>query len=169
MISSSNEVIQDLVNNGKSALDEVALRGDLPQQPALMEIRAADLENFTGRVFSKKKQRVDSPSLAYQSKVIDLLGVGKVLRGKKGAVIRAALPQVLHRVNTISGSLGPRRKRLWMELEEYIDWEGWQNLLQAPPGAVPTIVSIEGHDFEEYTVCDHIISSHFCTTLISLC
>jgi hypothetical protein len=89
-------------------LDEVALRGDLPQQPTRMEINAANLENFTGRVFNKKKQRVDSPSLAYQSKVINLLGVGKVLRGKKEAVIRAALPQVLHRVNIISGSFGPR-------------------------------------------------------------
>jgi hypothetical protein len=37
-----------------------------------------------------------------------------------------------------------------MELEEYIDWEGWQNLLQAPPGAISTIVSVEGHDFEKY-------------------
>jgi hypothetical protein len=125
-------------------LDEVALRGDLPQQPTLMGFNAADLENFTGRVFNKKKQRVDSPSLAYESKVIDLLGVGKVLKGKKGAIIRATLPQVLHHGNTISGSFGPRQKRLWMELEEYIDWEGWQNLLQAPPGAVPTIVSVEG-------------------------
>jgi hypothetical protein len=110
-------------------LDEVALRGDLPQQPTLMGFNAADLENFTGRVFNKKKQRVDSPSLAYES---------------KGAIIRATLPQVLHHGNTISGSFGPRQKRLWMELEEYIDWEGWQNLLQAPPGAVPTIVSVEG-------------------------
>jgi hypothetical protein len=109
-----------------------------------MGFNAADLENFTGRVFNKKKQRVDSPSLAYESKVIDLLGVGKVLKGKKGAIIQATLPQVLHHGNTISGSFGPRQKRLWMELEEYIDWEGWQNLLQAPPGAVPTIVSVEG-------------------------
>ncbi len=145
-------------------LDEVALRVDLPQQPTRMEINAANLENFTGRVFNKKKQRVDSPSLAYQSKVINLLGVGKVLRGNKEAVIRAALPQVLHCVNIISGSFGPRRKRLCMELEEYIHWEGWQNLLQAPPGAISTIVSVEGHDFEEYMLCDHIISSQFCTS-----
>ncbi len=125
-------------------LDEVALRGDLPQQPTLMGFNAADLENFTGRVFNKKKQRVDSPSLAYESKVIDLLGVGKLLKGENGAIIRATLSLVLHHGNTISGSFGPRQKRLWMELEEYIDWEGWQNLLQALHGAVPTIVSVEG-------------------------
>lgn len=53
-------------------------------------------------------------------------------------------------------NLTPKNKRLRMENEESMElkitWEEAQELLRPPPKA-PSIVIVDGHEFEEYEVC----------------
>lgn len=51
--------------------------------------------------------------------------------------------------------LGPKNKRSRLEVEDSIDqfnisWEEVQELLRPPPNVVPSIVTVDGHEFEEY-------------------
>lgn len=56
-----------------------------------------------------------------------------------------------------SSALGSKSKRLRIENEDLIElnitWEEAQGLLRPPPNHVPSIVVIEGFEFEEYEVC----------------
>lgn len=53
-------------------------------------------------------------------------------------------------------NIGFKSKRLLMYSEEALElrftWEEAQDLLRPPPSLKPSIVTIEGHDFEEYEV-----------------
>jgi len=55
-----------------------------------------------------------------------------------------------------SRNLCAKSKRLCMDngdaLELKLTWEEAQDLLHPPPNVVPSIVMIEGHEFEEYEV-----------------
>eukprot|EP00249_Psilotum_nudum_P024681 c29261_g1_i2 orf=1348-4578(+) len=50
--------------------------------------------------------------------------------------------------------LGSKSKRLRLEVEDSIElklsWEEAQELLRPPPNVAPSIVTVEGHEFEEY-------------------
>lgn len=56
-----------------------------------------------------------------------------------------------------SSTLGSKSKRLRIENEDVIElkltWEEAQGLLRPPPDLVPSVVVIEGFEFEEYEVC----------------
>lgn len=53
-------------------------------------------------------------------------------------------------------TLGSKSNRLRIENEESMElkltWEEAQKLLRPPPNSSPSIVVIEGHEFEEYEV-----------------
>lgn len=55
-----------------------------------------------------------------------------------------------------SSTLGSKSKRLRIENEDMIElkltWEEAQRLLRPPPDHVPSVVMIEGFEFEEYEV-----------------
>ncbi|KAL2612433.1 hypothetical protein R1flu_024125 [Riccia fluitans] len=71
--------------------------------------------------------------------------------GKEGSMLEA-LSQVDRKQR--GRPLGGKSKRLRLENEDSLElknnWEEAQELLRPPPSVVPTIVTIEGHDFEEY-------------------
>jgi hypothetical protein len=52
--------------------------------------------------------------------------------------------------------LGGKSKRLRLDNEDSIElkmnWEEAQELLRPPPSIMPSVVTIEGHEFEEYEV-----------------
>lgn len=58
-------------------------------------------------------------------------------------------------------SLGSKSKRLRIENEDSMElklsWEEAQELLRPPPNSVPSVVVIEGHEFEEFEVCHSAI------------
>lgn len=45
-------------------------------------------------------------------------------------------------------------------LELRLTWEEAQDLLQPPPSVTPSIVTVEGHIFEEYDVCHAFFCLH---------
>lgn len=55
-----------------------------------------------------------------------------------------------------SRNIGSKSKRLHIDSEDALElkltWEDAQDLLRAPPNAIPSIVVIEDHEFEEYEV-----------------
>lgn len=64
-------------------------------------------------------------------------------------------------------TLGSKNKRLRIENDESMDlkltWEEAQKLLHPPPNSSPSIIVIEGHEFEEYEV--NKLAYHLCYTL----
>jgi hypothetical protein len=52
--------------------------------------------------------------------------------------------------------LGSKSKRLRLDTDDALllksSWEEAQELLRPPPSAVPTTITIDGHEFEEYSV-----------------
>ncbi|XP_020098986.1 B3 domain-containing protein Os07g0563300-like [Ananas comosus] len=54
-------------------------------------------------------------------------------------------------------SFGSKSKRLRIENEDSMElklsWEEAQELLRPPPNSVPSVVVIEGHEFEKYEEC----------------
>lgn len=64
-----------------------------------------------------------------------------------------------------SSTLGSKSKRLRIENEDVIElkltWEEAQGLLRPPPNHIPSVVVIEGFEFEEYEVkyLKHVLSS----------
>lgn len=73
--------------------------------------------------------------------------------GKEGSMLEA-LSQVDRKQR--GRPLGGKSKRLRLENEDSLElknsWEEAQELLRPPPSVVPSIVTIEGHEFEEYEV-----------------
>ncbi|KAL3683532.1 hypothetical protein R1sor_001554 [Riccia sorocarpa] len=71
--------------------------------------------------------------------------------GKEGSILEA-LSQVDRKQR--ARPLGGKSKRFRLENEDSLElknnWEEAQELLRPPPSVVPTVVTIEGHDFEEY-------------------
>ncbi|KAG6543851.1 hypothetical protein Mapa_014691 [Marchantia paleacea] len=71
--------------------------------------------------------------------------------GKEGSMLEA-LSQVDRKQR--GRPLGGKSKRLRLENEDSLElknsWEEAQELLRPPPSVVPSIVTIEGHEFEEY-------------------
>lgn len=66
----------------------------------------------------------------------------------------AAKPAFRKRKNT---TLGSKSKRLRIDnemIELKLTWEQAQGLLRPPPNHVPSVVVIEGFEFEEYEVLD---------------
>lgn len=63
-------------------------------------------------------------------------------------------------------TLGSKSKRLKIENEDVIElkltWEEAQGLLRPPPNNVPSVVVIEGYEFEEYEV-PYLTRSFFCS------
>lgn len=55
-------------------------------------------------------------------------------------------------------NIGSKSRRLLVHNEDVMElrltWEEAQDLLQPPPNVNPSIVTIDGHDFEEYDVFD---------------
>ena len=106
----------------------------------------------------KRKRKSDFPriSLGHRSNLIDHLTVGEmplVTREKKSPRrIRPLTPEDFQHVDRTGGALGSQRKRLRVNVEEYSEWKDIQDLLRPAPGVVPTVVTIEGNDFEEYEV-----------------
>jgi hypothetical protein len=69
-------------------------------------------------------------------------------------------------------SVGQKIKRLRMDNEESIElkitWEEAQELLRPPPKA-PSIVVVDGHEFEEYELCHNFpVSSPFIIVRVHL-
>lgn len=66
------------------------------------------------------------------------------------------LPPILVKKKT--RNIGSKSRRLLMHDEEVMElrltWEEAQDLLRPPASVIPSIVTIEGHDFEEYNVFD---------------
>lgn len=121
--------------------------------PATMAVETAIPGYASERLTYKRKKRESPLSLVVQRrKVIDHLAIGEALIEKKTAGRRSTTPEAFQHVDRIPGSLGSKGKRLRVNLEEYCAWEETQDLLRAPPGAIPTVVNVEGHDFEEYKV-----------------
>lgn len=63
-----------------------------------------------------------------------------------------------------SSTLGSKSKRLRIENEDVIElkltWEEAQGLLRPPPNHRPSVVVIEGFEFEEYEVKDFFMFFH---------
>jgi hypothetical protein len=144
-LPSSSEHGSGCVGDQKSAL--LAPRNEL-------RLYGADHVNSLDRVFTQKKWRKESPSFfAHGTNVIDQLALGEALVGEKAAGRQDTKSQVLqHMDSRTSGPLSSKWKRLREYAEEYLEWEEMHGLLQPLPGVLPTIVTIEGHDFEEYKV-----------------
>lgn len=75
---------------------------------------------------------------------------------KEGSMLKA-----LSQVDRKRGRpLGGKSKRLRLENEDSVElkmnWEAAQELLRPPPSVVPSVVTIEGHEFEEYEV-SHVV------------
>jgi len=142
-LPSSSEHGSGCVGDQKSAL--LAPRNEL-------RLYGADHVNSLDRVFTQKKWRKESPSFfAHGTNVIDQLALGEALVGEKAAGRQDTKSQVLqHMDSRTSGPLSSKWKRLREYAEEYLEWEEMHGLLQPLPGVLPTIVTIEGHDFEEY-------------------
>ncbi|CAM6045556.1 unnamed protein product [Sphagnum compactum] len=142
-LPSSSEHGSGCVGDQKSAL--LAPRNEL-------RLYGADHVNSLDRVFTKRKRRKESPSFfAHGTNVIDQLAPGEALVGEKAAGRQDTKSQVMqHMDSRTSGPLSSKWKRLREYAEEYIEWEEMHGLLQPLPGVLPTIVTIEGHDFEEY-------------------
>lgn len=148
----SNGGARYLANDWSPSLDDEVL----PQQgrPATISVDQAS--------HRKRKRKSDFPriSLGHRSHVIDHMAVGEVPlvpRDKKSPRrIRPLTPEDFQHVDRVGGVLGSQRKRLRVNVEEYSEWKDIQDLLRPAPGVVPTIVTIEGNDFEEYEVivCD---------------
>lgn len=68
-----------------------------------------------------------------------------------------------------SGNLGNKNKRLRIDNEDSMElkitWEEAQQLLRPPPNCVPSVVLVEGHEFEEYEVCSFL----FCNFYVVSC
>lgn len=137
--------------DGNSMFDEITPLQEL--LPATMAVETAIPGYASERLTYKRKKRESPLSLVVQRrKVIDHLAIGEALIEKKTAGRRSTTPEAFQHVDRIPGSLGSKGKRLRVNLEEYCAWEETQDLLRAPPGAIPTVVNVEGHDFEEYKV-----------------
>ncbi|XP_065881222.1 B3 domain-containing transcription repressor VAL1 [Euphorbia lathyris] len=71
-----------------------------------------------------------------------------------GSMVNGDAMQQLTPEKKRARNIGPKNKRLLMHsddaLELRLTWEEAQDLLRPPPGVKPTIVNIEGHEFEEY-------------------
>ena len=112
----------------------------------------------------KRKRKSDFPriSLTHRSNLIDHLGVSEVpLAPREKNLprrVRSLTPEDFQHVDR-GGILGSQRKRLRVNVEEYSEWKDIQDLLQPAPGVVPTVVTIDGNDFEEYEViaCDLLL------------
>lgn len=111
----------------------------------------------------KRRRKNEFPRMSHtqRSNVIDYLGVDEVpvLPAEKKFTGRQSIsPEDFQHVDRVGGVLGSKRKRLRINVEEYSEWMDIQDLLQPAPGVVPTVVTIDGHDFEEYEVivCDLI-------------
>jgi hypothetical protein len=63
--------------------------------------------------------------------------------------------------------LGSKSKRLRLDSADALllksNWEEVQELLRPSPSAIPTTITIDGHEFEEYSVC------HFMNELLACC
>lgn len=150
-LSSSGEP-REHAEEGKSALDEVAPRRDI--RPVTTPVDFVTPGVGSERTFNKRKRRMESSHtlLPHRTKVIDHLAMGEALIEKKSGTRQPSMPQAFQHVDRIAGFLGSKGKRLRVNMEEYCEWEETQDLLRPRPGAVPTTVNIEGHEFEEYKV-----------------
>lgn len=67
--------------------------------------------------------------------------------------------------------LGSKSKRLRLDTDEALflksNWEEAQELLRPPPSAIPTTITIDGHEFEEYAVLLHLLK-HVLVLLVRL-
>lgn len=142
----SNGGIRYLANDWSPSLeDEVAPRQGNADK-AYME-RALDRGTQ-----SKRRRKNEFPRMAHTSRsnFIEYLGVDEVTKEKRLAGRRSISLDDFQHVDRIGGVLGSKRKRLQINVDEYSEWMDMQELLQPAPGVIPTVVTIDGHDFEEY-------------------
>jgi hypothetical protein len=82
---------------------------------------------------------------------------------KKREILRADLLQTNDKKKSKDGAKSKRMRLDAESIEFKKNWEEAQSLLQSPPNVLPSIVTIEGYDFEEYEVTFHMlrIFGHF--------
>ncbi|XP_073389703.1 B3 domain-containing protein Os07g0679700 isoform X2 [Physcomitrium patens] len=147
----SNGGLTYLANDWSPSLEEVATRQKKPTKLSADDANV-DYALDRGIIQRKKKRKKEFPplSLAQRTKVIDHLAVGEALIDKKSTSGRSSTPDTFQHDDRIAGVLGSKGKRLRVNADEYAEWKEMQDLLRPAPGALPTVLTIEGHDFEEY-------------------
>lgn len=149
----SNGGLTYLANDWSPSLEEVATRQKKPTKLSADDANV-DYALDRGIIQRKKKRKKEFPplSLAQRTKVIDHLAVGEALIDKKSTSGRSSTPDTFQHDDRIAGVLGSKGKRLRVNADEYAEWKEMQDLLRPAPGALHTVLTIEGHDFEEYEV-----------------
>lgn len=110
----------------------------------------------------RRKNEFPRMSHTHRSSFHDYLAVDEVPTmptEKKLTTRRSISPEDFQHVDRVGGVLGSKRKRLQINVDEYSEWMDIQELLQPAPGVVPTVVTIDGHDFEEYEVTSKLRDS----------
>lgn len=154
----SNGGVRYLANDWGPSLDDEVL----PRQGRSATLSVDEANH------RKRKRKSDFPriSLAHRSNIIDHLAGGEVPvvpREKElPRRVRSITPEDFQHLDRVGGVLGSQRKRLRVNVEEYSEWKDIQDLLRPAPGVVPTVVTIEGNDFEEYEVIVSTSKILFC-------
>jgi hypothetical protein len=140
----SNGGVRYLANDWSPSLDDEVL----PRQgrPAPMSVDEAS--------HRKRKRKSDFPRISLSHRPNLVVGeVPVVPREKKlPRRVRSLTPEDFQHVDRVGGVLGSQSKRLRVNVDEYSEWKDIQDLLRPAPGVVPTVVTIDGNDFEEYEV-----------------
>lgn len=138
----SNGGVRYLANDWSPSLDDEVL----PRQgrPAPISVDEAS--------HRKRKRKSDFPRISLSHRPNLVVGeVPVVPREKKlPRRVRSLTPENFQHVDRVGGVLGSQSKRLRVNVEEYSEWKDIQDLLRPAPGVVPTVVTIDGNDFEEY-------------------
>lgn len=147
----SNGGIRYLANDWSPSLeDECAPRQGKAATTTIMSVDKV-LDRGT-QCKRRRKNEFPRMSHAQRSNIIEYLAVDEMPTQKKITGRRSLSPNDFQHVDRVGGVLGSKRKRLQINVEEYSEWKEIQDLLQPAPGVVPTVVTIDGHDFEEYKV-----------------
>lgn len=153
-----------LANDWSPSPDELA---NPQEKPVTMSIDEGNCkyasERGTSQCKRKRKKEFPPVSLSKRTEVVDHLAADKALVEKKSTTRLSVSPEAPQHVDKISGVLGSKGKRLRVNVDEYSEWKDTQDLLRPAPGALPSVVTIEGHDFEEYEKPPILIKRSCCS------
>lgn len=146
-------------------LDEAALHEEFSATPSTENTSVSfDLTKSS----DMRKRRRLSPHIPPTPEIesIDHFPSDEAVMGNSLGVRQSATPELFEHVNMKPGSMGSGGTSPALTMEDYYEWEDIQNLFRAPPGAIVTTTSVEGHEIEE---CEVIHPSLIGTCVCSFC
>lgn len=144
----ANGGLRYLANDWSPSLDDDY--GPRQGKTATMSVDKAHALDRGTQCKRRRKNEFPRMSHSQRSSIMDYFVADEVPTQKRRSI--STSPEELQHVDRIGGVLGSKRKRLQINVEEYSEWKEIQDLLQPAPGVVPTVVTIDGCDFEEYEV-----------------